>query len=245
MSAQLRSESASAFTSRLDKHLAACAAMAAAGVVGATTDTADAAIQYSGPQNIAINPLTSAGIYLDVDGFTFGTSGASVPGYEVNLFNLNFSGGGRSFLAFLNTGDSLQGTGSAFAYASKLAGGAPVGPASTFVSGGSSFPYPLLTYRDPTGAYPLATQWENGVTDGFLGLRFNIGANTHYGWIRLNMGLGDPVPAYPTTIVDWAFEDTPGTAIDAGAGIPEPTTVGSLAALAIGAAGLRLRRKSA
>lgn len=84
-----------------------------------------------------------------------------------------------------------------------------------------------------TGATPPGTQ-------AFVGFRFNIGANTHFGWLRLSVGPGS------IDFVSAAWENTPNTAIAAGA-VPEP---GTLALLSIGAAGvlgtvIRRRRSAA
>lgn len=54
------------------------------------------------------------------------------------------------------------------------------------------------------------------VVDKFLGLRFEVGGNTHYGWVRLDvLGTG----ADDWVVKDFAFEATPNTPITAGAGI--------------------------
>ncbi len=61
-------------------------------------------------------------------------------------------------------------------------------------------------------------EW-NGVTNGYLGVRFLISGSTHYGWVRLNVnnaGTG-------FTIKDYAYESTPNTSILAGAGIVSST----------------------
>jgi len=51
-----------------------------------------------------------------------------------------------------------------------------------------------------------------GVTDKYLGLRFNIGLNTHYGWARLDVSFaGDSF-----TIKDYAYNSTPNAPINAG-----------------------------
>jgi len=61
------------------------------------------------------------------------------------------------------------------------------------------------------------SQWSAGDFLGqekFLGVRFYIGAEQHYGWIRVSLGdLVDPV-----TIFDWAYEATAGVRILAGDG---------------------------
>lgn len=51
-----------------------------------------------------------------------------------------------------------------------------------------------------------------GVTDKYLGLRFQIGANTHYGWARLDVSAsGDSF-----TVKDYAYNSVPDAPIDAG-----------------------------
>jgi hypothetical protein len=68
-------------------------------------------------------------------------------------------------------------------------------------------------------------------------LAFPIGGVNHYGWVRVDIN-----NAAGTFVVrDWAYEDSPGVGIPAGA-IPEPGTLGMLAAGAVGVAALRRRR---
>ncbi len=50
---------------------------------------------------------------------------------------------------------------------------------------------------------------------GYLGVRFRIDANIHYGWIRF---IADE-DAKNGRVVDWAYEDQPDTPITTGAGI--------------------------
>jgi len=51
-----------------------------------------------------------------------------------------------------------------------------------------------------------------GVTDKYLGLRFQITGNTHYGWARLDVSLsGDSY-----TLKDYAYNTTPDEALNAG-----------------------------
>lgn len=65
-------------------------------------------------------------------------------------------------------------------------------------------------------------------TQAFVGFRFNVGGNTHFGWLRLSIGPGS------IDFVSAAWDNTPNTPIAAGA-VPEP---GTLALLSIGAVGL-------
>lgn len=70
----------------------------------------------------------------------------------------------------------------------------------------------------------------NDVTNGFIGFRFSLNDNSHFGWARISVS--DVV-----TLHDFAYENTPNTAINAGDGIPVPEP-GTLALLAAGATGL-------
>lgn len=61
----------------------------------------------------------------------------------------------------------------------------------------------------------------NGITNGFLGLRFGIVVgdtvdNTHYGWLRLDVA----ADLRSVTIKDFAYQQTPDSAIQAGFGSP-------------------------
>jgi hypothetical protein len=55
------------------------------------------------------------------------------------------------------------------------------------------------------------------VLGAFLGLEFDIGGQTHYGWARLQ---GDPF-FVRLEVQEWAYETVPGRPIASGA-IPEP-----------------------
>jgi hypothetical protein len=60
-------------------------------------------------------------------------------------------------------------------------------------------------------ANPYNENW-NGVTDKYLGLKFVVGANTHYGWARLDSyAIGDSI-----VVKDYAFEATPNVGIMTG-----------------------------
>lgn len=69
------------------------------------------------------------------------------------------------------------------------------------------------------GSYTYAN-WL-GVNDKYLGVRFRIGTNTHYGWVRLSVSPG----ADTITIKDYAYQTLPGVGITAGqlVGMPKYT----------------------
>jgi hypothetical protein len=58
-----------------------------------------------------------------------------------------------------------------------------------------------------------------GVNDKYMGVRFRIGTNTHYGWVRLSVSAG----ADTITIKDYAYQTLPGVGITAGqlVGLPK------------------------
>lgn len=100
-----------------------------------------------------------------------------------------------------------------------------------------------LTYGAPTNDALTGTAGNFQVSDGpgFIGVQFLIGGNTHYGYVGYE-GAGAEGSANGH-VYALGYDDTPDTAIAAGAGIPEPT---SLALLAAGAVGLSVyRRRSA
>lgn len=60
-------------------------------------------------------------------------------------------------------------------------------------------------------ANPYNENW-NGVTDKYLGLKFVVAGNTHYGWARLDvLAIGDI-----WTLKDYAFNASPNTGLTAG-----------------------------
>ena len=88
--------------------------------------------------------------------------------------------------------------------------------------------------------------WPSSGT-GFLGLEFERNGNTHYAWLRLQLEepWSDVGSADKVTIVDWAWESVPGRSIEAGAVVPEPSTLTLLATGALGVHAFRKRRRDA
>jgi len=89
------------------------------------------------------------------------------------------------------------------------------------------------------GAYMYKGQWANdgkGISDRYVGVKFDIGGDTHFGWIRLNVKLdekGDP--KFATKVTGYAYETTPNKPIVAGKTHGDGAT---LSRLAQGASGL-------
>lgn len=84
---------------------------------------------------------------------------------------------------------------------------------------------------------------------GFIGFRFDRNGDLHYGWAAVTLTNGGNFGTFE--ISEWAWENTPDTAIMVGAtgssstAVPEPTsfTLTGLTLLAMGAAGVRRWRK--
>ena len=187
--------------------------------------TSYAAPIYSGPLNI---PLLNNvdGTYLNlVDGTVVNglTTFPTPSPLDINMWvSASAPAGWR---LFANSNGALADGGVAVSSGSTgalLNSGELVGPASTF----------------STSAVVLTTAGTN-----IYGVRFlnEAGPNTiHYGWVQLNLTQG--ISGVATgTLLGYGFESTPDTAIVAGAGIPEPTTLAVLGA----AAAFVLRRRRA
>jgi hypothetical protein len=89
----------------------------------------------------------------------------------------------------------------------------------------------------------------SSATKGFAAFKFKNGAQTDYGWVRLQYTVGANDLINSITVIDWGYA-TGGVSINAGQGIPpaapEPSTKALmiLAAGAAGVAALRRRRKT-
>lgn len=88
------------------------------------------------------------------------------------------------------------------------------------------------------------SQWAGAVPNntGYLGLRFKIGPNDHFGWIRLTVNPNNVAAPRAITIHEYAYESIPGASITAGQIVPEPGGLGLLALGSIGLAAHRRRR---
>ncbi len=85
---------------------------------------------------------------------------------------------------------------------------------SAYVQASSSSGIPIVMAGTGTagGLLPITAGNWLGQSDKFLGLRFEAGGNTYYGWARLDVdGTGSSF-----TIKDYAYESTPDAGISAG-----------------------------
>lgn len=207
------------FKNRLDAHFASAAVVAAGAAVLGSAHEADAGIVWSSIVNINI-PSNIDGVYLNVITGQIGTSGSSVAGWDVNPY-------GSTSMSFSQNlgGGFMRAGGTSTSLVDNLAYLTVIGPAQTFGSGTSGV--------ESTG--PTAMNLSS--SENLVGFRFVNEATglTHYGWMRIQ--LTGTSFGQPRSIVEYAYESTAGTSIQAGV-IPGP---GALALL--GAAGLLARRR--
>lgn len=167
----------------------------------------------------------------------------------------------KMMVAPLTGGKSVGGArGSGGPYASALASGAKIGPSAHFSSsvgieqlqiersgGGQS----ISTYSQ----YSLNGQWGNKGPH-YLGVKFLINGQTHYGWIRMSVTRRNHhAQSLNGTITEFAYETTANKAITAGATKddsasakkpdkgPQRPNGASLGILALGAEGIQTWRR--
>jgi hypothetical protein len=208
---------------RIDGRLAAYATVAGAALAAPAIPTTDATIIWSGPVNINI-PSTTAGVYLNFFTGVNDPNPANVPSWDVNPY-------GSASLTMFNPSAPAGGVyvGDASGYYN-LTPGTLISAASTYTSGNIS----------PTSPNPL----NFNSSGNLIGIRFvdpnlNGGAVT-YGWMRIM--LSGTQASQPRAIVEYAYENSVGVGIAAGA-IPEPSTLALLGVMAAGALGVRAWRK--
>lgn len=168
---------------------------------------ANAQVIHSGPKNLPVtDPLTPVSIDIDgdlVDDFTLGLAQLST------LWN-SYASTNSAWV--INNGSSVyQGswiTKSAGEIVHALSSGDIIAASTSWGNDGTA--YWNIGYYGPmfTG---INCEFQ-GQGDMFMGVRFYIGANQHYGWVRLNV----PADVTSMTIVDWAYQETPGAGLIAG-----------------------------
>jgi hypothetical protein len=207
-----------------------------AGSALALATNANAAIIYSGPQNITVSRPAGSGV--SQAGFAVG--GASWRVWASN-FNAGTNNQARAALIRFAAGERFMNASSTLINAKKLASGAVISAGQAFWSGGGG-----ADLRRKNNNAPLYGQFLNS-SIGFVGIKFKISGSYHFGWIRAHANIG-PSNAVSASVIDWAYNDVAGASIKAGEGIaPEPSTT-AMALLAAGAAGVlawRKRRKRA
>ena len=209
-----------ALVTRLSRHFAAGAAIAAAAPFMAT-DSASAAVQYT-----AVNwviPANIDGLYINVETLATGSAGSAVAGWDINPYSAT------SLTWFNATGTGmLRFPGATTGSAGNLAAGTIVGPTGSYGSGAVV-----------VGA--AAGNWQLNASNRF-GFRF-VAADglTHYGWGTMVVGAAITT----RTITEIAWETVGATPIavgDTGAGSgPYDPCATTNPTISVGANGLFMR----
>lgn len=197
---------------------------AVAGTILATAASADAQIVYTdvNPDNVlTITNGTMNSFDVNFDGDAQVDVQIASYGYLYGAYQFNYS------LSAIPTGGTWALVGTVGAYgaeATPIAASTMIDASSAWLdetaAGGSTF----FNSVGVTGVGQVVGTWGTG-SDAYLGSRFTIGANTHYGWVRMSVAADGTT----TTIKDYAYKTTPDTGInagDSGLGINEmPTNV--------------------
>ena len=150
-------------------------------------------------------------IYDDIPDYTGGIGDTfliDINNDGTDDFQIRHNGSSNLYIDPLTASNDVLGSGGAtFAYPFNLSSGTAISSgAGTWFNNGFAGGFQSLNY----GSCSFGN-WCS-VTDGFLGLRFNISGSIHYGWAQLDVdALGDL-----WTVKGYAYHDTPGIGLNAG-----------------------------
>ena len=230
----------------LEKRIASYGAMAIAAAVGGATPANAAIIVFTGGNATTLN---NGSVTFNMVTGAVGTADAGKDfalRYPLAPTSPSSTSAGAEALG--PNGMGLLGGGT---FPFKLAGGANIGPAGNFQPAGILARFSFTFSSSTTFPIGIGSWQANRVAlgQGYLGLKFLIGANSHYGWANITLN-----PDLSVTLNSFAYESCADQSIGAGqttggatcdSAVPEPH---SAALLTMGAAGLlayRRRRKAA
>lgn len=218
---------------------------AATGAAALTAGQADAVtLQFPGSGSVG----PDGSVALDLNGDT--TTDVTI----FNLYSTSFYGTGSAGRA--GASGSVLGyyggyfsTGKSYLYAKKFSNFSSITPSFSgpgnpgyYTSGINSGTQHYM--RDGNG-FPLSGWGGSYNGPGLLGVRFDIGGNSHMGFVEISVDSSNNTNGAPgniPTIISFGYETQPNTALSNP--VPEPTSLGLLAMGAAGLATLRRRRKA-
>jgi hypothetical protein len=215
-------------TPQVESRLAAYVTLAGVALAGAPA--ARATFIYSGPININI-PSTTAGIYINLLTGVFGTSAASVPGWDLSPWGTTTFNVWANNPASPNSGVITNWPGGSSA--TLVDNIYPVSPEGASLPIDSSWNYGRTNSIETTGA----TAFLLNSNQNYVGFRFLNEATGQYNYAWAHFSLGSSFGGQPRTLIDYLYENN-GNGI-----IPEPSTMTLLGVVALGAVGIRAWRK--
>jgi hypothetical protein len=184
----------------------ALAAGAAGMGVLACTQPATAKIVYTKAHRV-IGLHSSYNLDLNHDGINDFTISNTTHGHTSKRFFALFEEP-----AVGNSGMATLSRGGQYLLATALKPGTVIGPEGAFVEGKGDLAGIISAYF----FYAVFGQWVNA-QQRYLGLRFKIKGQTHYGWARLNVEVDYPPPlAIHAIVTGYAYETIPNKPIIAG-----------------------------
>ena len=209
---------------QLHRHFLTCSAAAACVAGTVAPQQADASIVYSGLRNLALPVTDGSQLYINFVTGATGTGAVALPDWDIAPY-----GGGLRNQSSYSLVTVLLGADTA-----GLASGVTISNASNLAAASGGVQNVLI----PSGSTSYIGFKFN--PDSLVG--FDTSSPTNFGWVRMTTNTGGG-----GTVIDWAYESTPGVAIAAGAtsSVPEPSALACLAMGAFGLASLRRRQKIA
>jgi len=207
------------FTHRLSSY--AVAASAAGLGALAIASSAEAKIVYT-PADVAISTGETVPLDLNHDG---------IVDFDLVNYSNTFEGSQQGFL-WVNPATRRNGVDGNIVYerALDLAAGTPVGMQASFAVAS----YVFMISAD--AAQRCFGYWNN-VKNKFLGFKFSIQGETHFGWARISAACNPANNKIHAVLTGYAYETAPGKTIVAGdqgqdedLPVPRSRTLGDLAA---------------
>jgi len=97
-------------------------------------------------------------------------------------------------------------------FADELGSGAKIGASDQFLAKSAY----LVSATDSGVYYHYLGSWSFPTAKGYLGVRFMIDGETHYGWARVNVRFDQPKHQFDVVLTGYAYETQPNTLIRAG-----------------------------
>ncbi len=131
--------------------------------------------------------------------------------FLIQQWNYGLWSSDNQLLADPAVGNAVQGT---KYLAAALAAGASIGPAQNFIAGDANGEVMLSVTHTTTGGTSFLHGFWANVRNRYLGLKFEIDGETHYGWARLSVQR--QAFHFTAALTGYAYETTPNMAIKAG-----------------------------